>query len=208
MVAVVVAGLVGSIPATASGQTTPTPTPTTTGTHRVVVRPVDAAGQPSPGFTVHRQLGQKVTCEHSAQSAVDDGIYVCTPAAVYLLACWPSQHHTVLCLRDARNTKMLRLSYSGTLRQVKAPARPSPRALDLRGNTCEERVPGLDWGRQRSHPHWVGFYSCTHGDLWGPPSGDGINRSHEPWSVHFFGFERSHPDGTRAVRTAYFVGTA
>ena len=45
------------------------------------------------------------------------------------------------------------------------------------GQQCDVRVGGA-WGTLPSHPHWVGFYSCAHGSVYGPASGDGIDRDH------------------------------
>ena len=94
-----VAALLGSGSTPAAGQSADTRT------HRTVVRPVDASGHARPGWTVHHAKGLTVDCGGSAAAAVDDGIYACFPTAAYLPSCWPSAHHTVLCLRDARVVK-------------------------------------------------------------------------------------------------------
>lgn len=175
-------------------------------TQRVVVRPVDSTGHARPGWSVHRMRGLRADCGGSAAAAVDDGIYACFPTAAYLPACWPSQHHTVLCLRDARARKLVRVRYSGTLGAA-TPARPSPQDLDLaRGQRCDLRVGGA-WGTLPSHPSWVGFYSCTHGSVYGPPSGDGVVRSVRPWTVRVWKSGTPHRVVHRSVLTAYYVGT-
>jgi hypothetical protein len=203
-IAVVAAGLLGSVVAVASGHEARA---AGTRTHRVVVRPVDASGQAQSGWTVHRTKGLTVQCDGSASAAVDDGIYACFPTAAYLPSCWPSQHHTVLCLRDARTRKLVRVRYSGSLGSATAPSRPSPQDLDLAGGQrCSLRVGGA-WGTLPTHPSWVGFYSCTHGSVYGPPSGDGIVRSAPPWTVHVWKSGTAHRVGRRSVAKAYFVGT-
>jgi hypothetical protein len=195
------AGLLGSVPASAYAGGA------ATATQHVVVRPVDASGQARPGWTVHRMKGLTADCSGSASAAVDDGIYACFPTAAYLPACWPSQHHTVLCLRDPRAQRLVRVRYSGRLGRAQAPARPSPQGLDLTGGqTCELRVGGA-WGTLPTHPNWVGFYSCRHGSVYGPPSGDGIDRSDQAWSVHVWKGGTKHRVARRSVATAYFVGT-
>src|SRR4051794_12528266 len=78
-------------------------------THRIVVRPVDAAGHAVAGWTVQRERGVSVQCDGPAPAAVDDGIGACFPTAEYLPACWKSHHHTVLCLRDARTKTLVRV---------------------------------------------------------------------------------------------------
>lgn len=178
-----------------------------TTTHRVVVRPVDASGQARPGWTVHRMKGVTVDCGGAAAAAVDNGIYECFPTAAYLPACWPSSHHTVLCLRDARERKLVRVRYTGRLGAATQPRLPSPQDLVLAGGqVCELRIGGA-WGTLPTHPNWVGFYSCKHGSVYGPPSGDGVNRSDEPWTVHVWKGGTRHDVVRRSVVTAYFVGT-
>jgi len=204
--ALVTAGLVGAaligVAPSAVGQGT-----TDASTHRVVVRPVDAAGHARPGWTVHRAKGLTVDCGGSAAAAVDDGIHACFPTAAYLPACWPSAHHTVLCLRDARVHRLVRVRYSGSLGAAEAPGRPSPQDLDLTGGqTCSLRVGGA-WGTLPTHPNWLGFYSCTHGSVYGPASGDGIVRTTRPWSVRIWKSGTRHHVVHRSVATAYLVGT-
>jgi hypothetical protein len=177
-------------------------------THRVVVRPVDRAGRPVSGWTVHRQRHLTVSCsEGSAASAVDDGIAFCGPSAAFAPACWKSVHHTVLCLRDAHRKKLVRLRYTGSFQAGTAPADPDPLDLTLRsGRPCQGRVGGA-WAPLPSHPHWAGFFSCTTGDVYGPVSGDGVNRGRPVWTVHLWKRGTPHRVVVRRVRTAYFVGT-
>jgi hypothetical protein len=177
-------------------------------THRVVVRPVDATGHPATGWSVHRERGVEVQCDGPAPAAVDDGIGICFPAAEYLPACWRSHHHTVLCLRDARTHKLVRLRYTGSFGSPTVPARATPQDLDLTGGQrCSIRVGGA-WGQLPSHPNWLGFYSCTNGSVYGPASGDGIDRSDPVWTVHVWKSGTRQRVVTRGVATVYYVGTA
>ena len=96
-------------------------------THHVVVRPVDDTGHAEPGWKVHREKDLTVQCDGTSAAAVNDGIYSCFPAAAYLPACWPSTHHTVLCLRDARHKNLVRLRYTGSFHAGTAPARSRTR---------------------------------------------------------------------------------
>jgi hypothetical protein len=177
-------------------------------THHVVVRPVDTNGKPAAGWTVGRERHSSVSCDGAAPAAVDDGILECFPSAEYLPACWKSHHHTALCLRDARTTSLVRVHYTGRFGTATAPAQPSPQNLDLAdGEKCGIRVGGA-WGRLPSHPHWVGFYSCTKGSVYGSPSGDGVDRSRPRWTVHVWRSGTKDRVTTRGVDTAYFVGTA
>jgi hypothetical protein len=194
--------------ALAAGALLPTAGPAlaSTHTHRVVVRPVDATGHPVAGWTVHRLKGS-VSCDGTAPAAIDDDIVECFPTAFYLPACWKSQHHTALCLRDARVEKLVRVHYTGAFGSGTASRRPTPQDLDLvHGQRCDIRVGGA-WGQLPSHPNWVGFYSCGHGSVYGPASGDGVHRSFHLWSVHLWVSGTADRVVTRQVGTAYFVGT-
>ncbi len=204
--AVVAAGVL-ALTSAASAHTAPVGAPLAH-THRVVVRPVDATGRAVTGWHVTSETGSSVSCGGAAPAAVSRDILECFPTAEYLPACWKSTHHTVLCLRDARTRKLVRVHYSGTFGSATAPKRPSPQDLDLAGGqTCDIRIGGA-WGVLPSHPRWVGFYSCTKGSVYGPPSGDGVNRSHPVWTVHVWKTGTKERVDTRRVSTAYFVGTA
>jgi hypothetical protein len=172
-----------------------------------VVRPVNALGHARHGWTVHRDKHLTVQCDGSAAAAVNDGIYACYPTAAYLPACWASSHHTVLCLRDARVRKLVRVRYTGELGAATASDQPSPQDLDLSGGqTCDIRDGGA-WGTIPTHPNWLGFYSCTHGSVYGPPNGDGISRATQPWRVRIWKTGTQDTIVHRSVSTAYFVGT-
>jgi hypothetical protein len=113
----------------------------------------------------------------------------------------------VLCLRDARTRRLVRVRYTGTVHRTSAPKRPSPLDLALvGGQACSLRVGGA-WATLPSHPHWTGDYSCDHGTVYGPASGDGVNRSHEPWTVREWVSGSTQRVVVRDVRTAYVVGT-
>ncbi|MGI8524244.1 MAG: hypothetical protein ACR2K3_13200 [Nocardioides sp.] len=210
LLAVLVAGTLAAGPAHGSGTSSSAqqdPPQRAAHTHRVVVRPVDANGHRVTGWSVSRLKGS-ASCDGASPAAVDDGIVTCFPTAYYLPACWKSRHHTALCLRDARTRKLVRVRYTGSFGSGTAPQRPSPLDLDLaRGQQCDLRFGGA-WSQLPSHPEWVGFYSCDHGSVYGPPSGDGVNRTHPRWSVHVWKSGTKQRVVTRRVRTAYVVGTA
>jgi hypothetical protein len=207
LVATVSAALAAS--ALVSG-TTVGATGATAHTHRVVVRPVDTAGRAVAGWTVHRERGVSVQCDGPAPAAVDDGIGTCFPTMEDLPACWKSHHHTALCLRNARKQRLVRVRYTGTFGSPTAPHRATPQNLDLAGGQrCAIRIGGT-WGRLPSHPSWIGFYSCGKdtGSVYGPASGDGINRRHSPWTVRIWKIATKQHVVTRDIGTAYYVGTA
>lgn len=174
-------------------------------TSRVVVRPVTAMGRAASGYTVHRESGP-LTCRDQSPTAVDPGIDTCYPSALYTPACWKSWNHTALCLRRVADTGLVRIRYSGAFAHHAVAQRRSPQGMRLLGGaTCEIRIGGA-WGSPPSHPSWVGWYSCTNGSVYGPPSGDGIDRSQPIWRVHIL-----RTDGTmvtRRVARATYVGTA
>ena len=201
------AGTLPASPADASSAASVSPARSTTHTHRVVVRPVDRLGHAVAGWTVKRQRGVTASCDGALPAAVSQNIVECFPTAEYLPACWKSGRHTVLCLRDARTHTLVRVRYTGSLPQVSAPKRPSPLDLRLaRHQACSLRIGGA-WSTLPSHPAWLGFYSCDRGSVYGPPTGDGINRSHQPWTVHLWRRGTKQRVVVREVRTAYYVGT-
>lgn len=176
-------------------------------TVRVVVRPVDRSGNPVTGWSVRRETGTTVSCQGSASAAVDDDILACFPTAAYLPACWKSHHHTALCLRDARRHRLVRVRYSGGFAPASAPGHPSPQDLTLaHGQPCQLRVGGA-WAQLPSHPTWLGFYSCRHGSVYGPASGDGVDRSARLWTVRLWRSGTTDTVVRRAIARAYFVGT-
>jgi hypothetical protein len=178
-------------------------------THKVVVRPVHANGTPAPGYRVVGESDGTFTCtDGPSPVAVDPNIRFCGPSATYTVACWKSANHTVLCLRDARARTLYRIHYSGSFRPVAKPTKPSPQDILLaNGHKCLIRDGGA-WSIVPSHPSWVGFYSCTGrvGDVYGPASGNGINRTTSHWTVETFATD--HSITKRYITIAYYVGTA
>ena len=174
-------------------------------THRAVVRPVTSAGEPASGWSVKRLKG-RATCWGTSPSAVVGGIATCSPSALYLPSCWKSTGQTVLCLQDPAGRALVRVRYTGTYPQTAAPARPQPQGLVLGdGEHCRLRVGGA-WGSVPGHPHWVGFYSCDGGDVYGSPRGGGIDRSAPVWQVHLV--DEDNDLLTRRVRSVTYVATA
>ncbi|WP_460789637.1 hypothetical protein [Nocardioides maradonensis] len=174
-------------------------------TARAVVRPVTSAGTPVAGYTVHREAGS-TDCSFQATTSVSGKVDTCLPTAYYFPSCWKSANHTALCLRHVSDTRLVRIRYSGTFAARTAVRHPSPQRLRLVGGaTCDVRIGGA-WGVVPSHPDWVGWYSCTNGSVYGPPDGDGVDRSEPVWRVHLV-----TNDGTvvtRRVAKATYVGTA
>jgi hypothetical protein len=166
---------------------------------------VTSAGAPAAGYTVSRESGA-ATCDGQAVTAVDPGIDTCFPSAAYLPSCWRSTRHTVLCLRAVAERRLVRMRYSGSYVSQGVLRRRSPQALTLtNGATCTIRVGGA-WGQAPGHPTWLGFYSCSNGAVYGPPDGDGIDRSQPVWRVHLLRSDGSVV--TRRVARATYVGNA
>jgi hypothetical protein len=208
----VVATAVCSTPlaaASTSGRTLPH-------TKKIVVRPVHSDGHPVRGYTVVRENhGSDFTCTFHSPVSVDSGVAWCGASADATIACWKSQHHTVLCLRDPRVHKLVRIHYSGTFRAGHRVKHPEPEALDLRRRGhCDVRIGGA-WGTVATHPNWVGYYSCSHGAaVYGPQRlSGGIDRSVNPWRVHLLSYRGGTGASDQVIRTdrvavAYYVGTA
>jgi hypothetical protein len=186
-----------------------TPASAAPATQKVVVRPVHSNGRPVSGYRVSTEQIDGFTCnEGSSPVAVDPDISFCGYSATYTVACWKSTHHTALCLRNPLKKALVRIRYTGAFNQVDAPAKPTPEGLRL-GNSafCSIRDGGA-WGAPKQHPSWIGYDSCGKGSVYGPDTGDGINRSHAAWRVHVFGGSLKGPGTVETVRKAYYVGTA
>ena len=204
--AVTAAVTVGS-PALAGADAGVTASAAAAHTHRVVVRPVTEDGHAAAGWSVTRERGGRVDCQGPSPAAVDSDIWSCFPTVEYAVSCWKSHHHTVLCLRDATTRELVRIRWTGTLTSVSPLRHRTPQDLVIaRHHHCQIRFGGA-WAQLPTHPHWAGDYSCARGDVYGPASGDGVNRSHQPWTVHLWKNGTKSRVVVRQVQTAYFVGT-
>lgn len=184
-------------------------TTTGTATQHIVVRPVDASGHPVSGYSVTTESIPGFSCdEGTSPVALDANIRFCGFSATYTVACWKSTNHTALCLRDPRVKKLVRIHYTGSFDPIAAPAHRTPQALTLRdGSYCLIRDGGA-WSPSTNHPNWVGFYACTHNqDVYGPPTGDGIDRTHALWTVHTIAPSGQGPATLRYVTKTYVAGT-
>jgi hypothetical protein len=184
-------------------------------TTRVVVRPVTKAGVHAAGFHVKKEQSSSVDCSFRDPSpgAVNRNIELCSPSAEYAIACWKSTRaHHVLCTRDPSSKRLYLIRRSGKFARTGPESKKdrAPLLLILRdGTRCSIRDGGA-WGTIKSHPNWVGTYSCDHhGDVWSPAHAhhDGVNESHAAWTVHTASASGNGHVTVRAVRKAYFVGT-
>jgi hypothetical protein len=178
-------------------------------TQKIVVRPVHSNGHPVTGYKVSTEKISGFTCdEGSSPVAVDPDISFCGFSATYTVACWKSTNHTALCLRNPLTKALVRIRYQGAFNKVAAPKHPSPEELRL-GNSslCSIRDGGA-WGAPKQHPDWIGYDSCAKGAVYGPDTGDGIDRTHAAWTVHVFGGSLKGPGKVETVTKAYYVGTA
>jgi hypothetical protein len=164
-------------------------------------------GTPADGWRVRRQRLYGFTCDKGpSQVAVDPNIRVCGDAITNTVAWWKSTGHTVLCMRNPRVHRLVRIRYRGSFRTLRPPAHPSPQALNLSsGNRCIIRSGGA-WDPVRNHPHWFGTYSCARGNIYGRGR-DSIDRSVQPWRVHLVLNPRKPTIGVRRVAAAFLVGT-
>lgn len=178
-------------------------------TQKIVVRPVHSNGTPVAGYSVSHESIPGFTCSGASSGAVDPNIEWCGYSATYTVACWKSSNHTVLCLRDPMRKHLVRIRYQGAFIPAAAPRHPSPQALALfSGNYCTVRDGGA-WSDIAGHPNWYGTYGCQGNAVYG--TGDGINRSVDPWTVHLVNNPANntpHAIVVRAVMRAFYVGTA
>ena len=189
----------------------------TAATQQVVVSPVTPAGHAAPGFVAKPTPGgpYPVECNYPSPSpaAVDPNIEFCSPSAAYAVACWnAAKPHSVLCMQNPTSHRLVRFRRKGAFAKTAPPAAKdtAPLLLELRNGTkCDIRDGGA-WGSSKSHPKWVGTYSCTHGVIWAPENADhaGINESSSTWTVHVGPGNGRGKFHVRAVKLAYFVGTA
>lgn len=173
---------------------------------------VGPGGQPINGYLEAPSPGNVTAvseCSTPSPSAVADNIYYCSPSAADAGTCWVSTPGSLLCVDNPWDKRVHRVTYSGQLPPVQAPAAPDPFALVLDGGTrCLFRNGGAWGGRDDGY---VGVYDC--GDLvvlWLPSQGAGtcIDRSTPVWTVKIgqLGTPTTSPPQTRAVTTAWFAG--
>src|SRR3954447_3532968 len=86
-------------------------------TVKVVVRPVTSTGHARAGFTVTAERSGRVECNVADPSpgAVSRNIEWCSPSVEYAIACWKAAtaQPRVLCMRDPRRAKLVRIPRSG-----------------------------------------------------------------------------------------------
>lgn len=184
------------------------------GPETVVLKPVDAQGNTTAGWTKNSsQRATAVDCSYTtpSPSAVDGGVYSCSPAAASADACWPTAGGSyVLCLQDPFARELTLLSASGIKPKAKAVQDPSPLGLVLDdGTQCRLRNGG-SWGSNDTQPDYVGYYSCkvsgSFAAVWGPYGGPGIKKGPNGWTVQT---GSGHgPLKTHTVVKAILVGVA
>jgi hypothetical protein len=205
-----------SVPATgAAVAPSPTSTRPVPATKRVVIRPVDQAGQPAPGFTVTNDTKRFFGCAPAGKSeassvAVNANIMWCGSSADYAVACWQAADPShALCFRDPWSREIAESSMTTANPPGTTPlSQPHPMGLLLSdGDHCRIRNGGA-WRSPVTHPTWVGYYFCTKNhSIYGPKAseGDGIDHSTPIWTVHVGSGQG--PLSVLRVVTAYYVGT-
>jgi hypothetical protein len=182
-------------------------------TIKTIVRPVNAAGFAMPNYTVTGEPTGSVDCSFANPSpgAVSPNIEFCFPSAEYAVACWKAHAlHRVLCLRNPRQHKLVRIPRQGAFAPTAlAPARQrAPLGLMLvTGTYCSLRDGGAGPMRQ-GHPQWAATYYCNDGKaLWLRPGAPhlGVFMRFPSWTVIEAG--ESGPIVARHVLRAWFAGT-
>jgi hypothetical protein len=195
----------------AGANAVPAHNPSTT---RIVVRPVTKSGHAADNYKVRAEHSGSVDCSFADPSpgAVSRNIEFCSPSVEGAVACWKSATaHRVLCIRDPSAHKVVKIHRDGKFARTKLRPRAqrAPLLIVLRdGTRCDIRDGGA-WGTLKSHPNWVGRYSCDHhGFVWSPATAthNGVNESKSSWTVRTSNGNK--PVVVRHIARAYFVGTA
>jgi hypothetical protein len=182
-------------------------------TQITVVRPVNAAGYPVSNYTVTGEPTGGVSCSFPdpAPSAVSPNIEQCSPSAAYPVACWKAAApHKVLCLRNPRARKLVRIPRIGAFAPTSlAPAEQrAPLSMVLaNGDYCSFRIGGAAPFRM-DHPQWIATYYCNSGKIvWMRPGAHhyGVNERFDSWIVIVAG--ATGPIFARHLLRAWFVGT-
>ncbi|HEY7051572.1 MAG TPA: hypothetical protein VH496_05470 [Mycobacterium sp.] len=184
------------------------------GPAKVVLKPVDAKGNTSAGWTVDTSRRESpIDCSYGSPSPYDmtDGVRYCGASADAGDACWPKpKEAAVLCLVEPFS-KVLNLISANGLSTPRKPlekdAVPMGLVLDD-GTECRARNGGA-WSSPEEHPDWVGYYSCDSpggfNAVWGP-RGSGITKGSDGWAV-YVGPSDGHLTKHR-VKKVYYVGVA
>ncbi len=177
------------------------------GTQRVVVRPVDANGNLTSGFSIgDRPISDYgISCsDESALAAVDDGIFYCSPSAASAHSCWPSPNlGQALCLMSPFESTLTPMTLNQPLGSAAAPSDPKPLGLVLEdGIACTLRHGGAWGSRGDLNP----VYSCDSQDLVWTDSSDAIDKSDDDWQVLVGDYEG--PLRNAKISRAYYVGNA
>lgn len=205
-------------------------------TKRVVIRPVDQAGRPAPGFTVtdltKDPRNGPNNCGSAGESfpaAVNANIMWCSPSAPSVnLACWKAAAPGhVLCLQDPWSRELT--EWTSGVTTTTALAQPQPLGLLLSdGDHCLIRYRDFA-GKPSQQPTLFDYYDCGvlvagHFEargvaIWGPGKdanntgweaggNHGIHRSTPMWTVQIGSFGSGNgPLSVRRVIAAYYLGT-
>lgn len=169
---------------------------TASGPERIVLAPVDAQGNPKPGYrAVEMNNDAPIDCTFGSPSPYDvsHGVRFCGGTADSGDACWPTSGGAyVLCLTDPFSTDLVRRIADGATTPLNAQqGPPRPMAIELEdGTTCRARIGG-SWDLQDVHPDYVGYFGCEGGSVagtyvavWGPADGNrGIVEGPDGWFV-------------------------
>ncbi|GAA2405846.1 hypothetical protein GCM10009856_13280 [Mycolicibacterium llatzerense] len=182
------------------------------GPNITVLKPVDAQGNPQPGWEVDEtRRGDSIDCSFGGASRYDvsTSVRFCGATADSGDACWPADQTHVLCVVDAFSKVLHRVGAVG-LGIPRKPLEGDPRPFALvldDGTKCQARNGGA-WSRQKEQPEWYGYFSCDgvqNNAAWGPDGKD-IDKDSDGWHV-FVGPYDGHLTKHK-VAEAYYVGVA
>ncbi|MGH3676972.1 MAG: vWA domain-containing protein [Mycobacterium sp.] len=177
----------------------------------VVLKPVDAEGDPHEGWTTDdSRRNDTIECSYGTPSPYDvtDGVRFCGATADSGDACWPTSGAYILCLQDPFSN-VLHLVGAEGLSTPREPLEDEPIPFGLvldDGTTCRARIGG-SWPVPDERPDLVGWYGCDGARwnaIWGGESA--FEKGPDGWTV-IVGPSDGHLTEHKVVKAMY-VGVA
>jgi hypothetical protein len=134
-------------------------------------------GQPINGYQEAPGPGNVAEvndCTTASPSAVANNVYSCSPSAAGAGTCWPSTPGSLLCVDNAWDKRLHRVTFGGQLPPVQPIAIPEPFAMLLDdGTRCLQRNGGAWGGRDDGYvgTNLCGDPSANLAVLWLPSRG-------------------------------------
>lgn len=200
----------------ASNSSTPAATSAPAGpgpfqTDVVVLRPVNAAGQVQPGWTVNPTPRSGSCLLVTSDAAVDAGVTSCLPTAMSLPACWPSGRTTeALCLQSPFTNALTQVAVSGRgMVQVPSASKRIPAAVRLpSGVRCLGAWNGTN-PVLASDKSYFQVFTCDDGEaLYTSGTANVFNRSGAVWTAQAASADGSGTLHPVNIASVVYYGTA